>query len=189
MQTTAIWQKKRPKGKLALPVSPKNTLGIKRARRKKGGEEKKNCTLGLNLYSGSPLVRSTMCPKNLAVLTRVFCTRKCMAVVARRPKKVVVLRGGLKAGFHFTVVGYFGDGFWTKKTDWGKSFILAGSRYGFFRDFFLSLRLTAGICGKSSLDWPELQGINCFWMQILKDYRTRLSKLSTSSLDILEMTL
>ena len=42
--------------------------------------------------------------------------------------------------------------------------------------FFLSLRLTAGIWGKSSLDWPELQGINCFWMQILKDYRTRLFK-------------
>ena len=74
-----------------MPVSPKNTLGIKRARRKKGGEEKRNCTLGLNLYSGSPLARSPMCPKNVAVLTRVFCTRKCMAVVARRPKKVVFL--------------------------------------------------------------------------------------------------
>ena len=76
---------------MALPVSPKNTLGIKRARRKKGGGEKRNCTLGLNLYSGSPLARSPMCPKNVAVLTRVFCTRKCMAVVARRPKKVVFL--------------------------------------------------------------------------------------------------
>ena len=74
-----------------MPVRPKNTLGIKRARRKKGGEEKRNCTLGLNLYSGSPLARSPMCPKNVAVLTRVFCTRKCMAVVARRPKKVVFL--------------------------------------------------------------------------------------------------
>ena len=74
-----------------MPVSPKNTLGIKRARRKKRGEEKRNCTLGLNLYSGSPLARSPMCPKNVAVLTRVFCTRKCMAVVARRPKKVVFL--------------------------------------------------------------------------------------------------
>ena len=74
-----------------MPVSPKNTLGIKRARRKKGGGEKRNCTLGLNLYSGSPLARSPMCPKNVAVLTRVFCTRKCMAVVARRPKKVVFL--------------------------------------------------------------------------------------------------
>ena len=64
---------------------------MKRARRKKGGEEKRNCTLGLNLYSGSPLARSPMCPKNVAVLARVFCTKKCMAVVARRPKKVVFL--------------------------------------------------------------------------------------------------
>ena len=76
---------------MALPVSPKNTLRMKRARRKKGGEEKRNCTLGLNLYSGSPLARSPMCPKNVAVLARVFCTKKCMAVVARRPKKVVFL--------------------------------------------------------------------------------------------------
>ena len=94
-----------------MPVSPKNTLGIKRARRKKRGEEKRNCTLGLNLYSGSPLARSPMCPKNVAVLTRVFCTRKCMAVVARRPKKVVFLctyqcnagggRQGMGWGFDF----------------------------------------------------------------------------------------
>ena len=50
-------------------------------------------------------------PKKFGRINEGFCTRKCMAVVARRPKKVVVLRGGLKAGFHFTVVGYFGDGF------------------------------------------------------------------------------
>ena len=58
-----------------MPVSPKNTLGMKRARRKKGEEEKRNCTLGLNLYSGCPLARSPMCPKNVAVITRVFCTK------------------------------------------------------------------------------------------------------------------
>ena len=43
--------------------------------------------------------------KNLAVLTRVFFARKCMAVFARRPENVAVItrwlyyRGGRKAGF------------------------------------------------------------------------------------------
>ena len=44
--------------------------------------------------------------KEVAVSTRVFFTRKCRAVLARRPKKVSVItrwpyyRGGRKAGFH-----------------------------------------------------------------------------------------
>ena len=42
-------------------------------------------------YSGTPLIRSPMGPKNLAVLTRVYFTRKCMAVFAREPKKVAVI--------------------------------------------------------------------------------------------------
>ena len=58
--------------------------------------------------------------KKLAVLTRVFCTRKCMAVFARRPKKVAVItrwpcyRGGRKAGFHCNMC--LETGYSTKKS-------------------------------------------------------------------------
>ena len=44
----------------------------------------------------------------VAVLTRVFFTRKCMVVFARLPKKVAIItrwlyyQGGRKAGFHCT---------------------------------------------------------------------------------------
>ena len=38
-------------------------------------------------YSGTQLIRSPIGQKNLAVLTRVFFTRKSMAGFARRPKK------------------------------------------------------------------------------------------------------
>ena len=58
-------------------------------------------------YSGTPLIRSPMGQKKLAVLTRGFFTRKCMAVFARLPEKngrnnaVTVLPiSGRKAGFH-----------------------------------------------------------------------------------------
>ena len=61
-----------------------------------------------------------MGPKKLAVLTRVFCTRKCMAVFARRPKKVAVITwwpyypGGRKAGFHYNM--HLETGYSTKKS-------------------------------------------------------------------------
>ena len=50
------------------------------------------------LYSsGTPLIRTPMGQKKngringLAVFTRVFFTRKCMVVFARRPQKVAVI--------------------------------------------------------------------------------------------------
>ena len=71
-------------------------------------------------YRGTPLIRSPMGQKTLAVLTRVFFTRKCMAVFARRPKKVAVItrlsyyRGGRKAGFHCNM--HLETGYSTKKS-------------------------------------------------------------------------
>ena len=41
--------------------------------------------------SGTPLKRSALGQKKLAVLTRVFFTRKCMAAFVRQPKKVAVM--------------------------------------------------------------------------------------------------
>ena len=51
-------------------------------------------------YSGTPLIQSPMDQKNLALLTRVFFTRKCMVVFARQ----LYYQGGHKAGFHCTLI-------------------------------------------------------------------------------------
>ena len=76
---------------------------------------KKRNSLTEKIYSGTPLLRSPMGPKNFAVLTEwpylrgFFFTRKCMAVFARRQSTVAVItklpyyRGGRKAEFHCNV--------------------------------------------------------------------------------------
>ena len=89
-------------------------------------------------YSGTPLIRSPMGQKSLALLTsdginEGFFTRKCVVVLPGGQKKVAVItrwpyyRGGRKAGFHCIVSVREDKKFWRrsrdprpKKREWGR---------------------------------------------------------------------
>ena len=50
-------------------------------------------------------------PKKFGRINEGFLYKKMYGGCCQAAKKSGRLRGGRKAGFHFTVVGYFGDGF------------------------------------------------------------------------------